>query len=92
MLAEINAATPMLPQDGGTPTRQEKHAKPPLSRETGDRLPSSSEPERRAKTFGDGKLRRHKTRRALHASLATLLLASVGGGYSTGQRQALRDD
>jgi membrane fusion protein (multidrug efflux system) len=53
-----------------------------LPRETKDPVPSSSEPERQAERRGDDKPRWNKTRRAVRASLAALLLASVaGGGY-----------
>ena len=53
-----------------------------LPRETIDPVPSSSEPERQTERRGDDKPRWNKTRRAVRASLAALLLASVaGGGY-----------
>jgi membrane fusion protein (multidrug efflux system) len=53
-----------------------------LPRETKDPVPSSSEPERQAERREDDKPRWNKTRRAVRASLAALLLASVaGGGY-----------
>jgi membrane fusion protein (multidrug efflux system) len=53
-----------------------------LPRDTKDRVPSSTEPERQADRRGEGKPRRNKTRRAVRASLAALLFASVaGGGY-----------
>ena len=80
MLAETDATTTLLPQDDRTTARQEREAGRPLSRETRAPVPSSSEPERQAKTRGGGKPRRNKTRRALHASFAALLLASVAGG------------
>jgi membrane fusion protein (multidrug efflux system) len=82
MLGETDATTALLPRDDGTPVRRQGEAGPPLSRET--RAPSSpsGEPERQAETRGDNKPRRNKARRALRASLAALLLASVaGGGY-----------
>jgi membrane fusion protein (multidrug efflux system) len=93
MPAKIDATTTLLPRDdvldqrpGRIPARQESEAGRPLSRdiprETGRPVPPSSEPERQAETLGDDTPRRNKTRRALRASLAALLLASVaGGGY-----------
>jgi len=93
MLAETDATTTLLPRDDVSdprperiPARQEREAGRPLSRdipwETKGPIPPTGEPNRQAKTHGDDKPRRNKTRRALHASLAALLLASVaGGGY-----------
>jgi membrane fusion protein, multidrug efflux system len=86
MLAMTDAATTLPPRDDRAPARQEREAGRPLSRdippETRRPVPPSSEPERQAETLGDDKPRRNKTRRALRASLAVLLLASVaGGGY-----------
>ncbi len=82
MLAETDATTTLLPPDDRTPARQEREAGRPLLRETRDPVPPSGEPERQAETRGDDKPRRNKTRRAMRASLAALLLASVaGGGY-----------
>ncbi len=82
MLAETDATMTLLPRDDGTAARQERETGRPLSRETRDPVSSSTEPERHGETRGDVKPPRHKTRRALRASLAALLLASVaGGGY-----------
>ncbi len=94
MLAETDASTTPLPPDavldpqpGHTPSRQETKARRPLSREippdTAERRARpSNEPERHETTRGDDREPRNKTRRALRASLAALLLASVaGGGY-----------
>ena len=93
MLAETDATTTLLPRDDvldprseRIPARQEREAGRPLSRdiprETRRPVPPSSQPERQAETLGDDKPRRNKTRRALHATLAALLLALVaGGGY-----------
>jgi membrane fusion protein (multidrug efflux system) len=93
MAAETDATTTLLPPDDALdprprriPARQEREAGRPLSRdipwETERSLPPSGEPERQAETLGQDKPRRNKTRRALRASLAALLLASVaGGGY-----------
>ncbi len=82
MLAETDSTMTLLPRDDGTAARQERETGRPLSRETRDPVSSSTEPERHGETRGDVKPPRHKTRRALRASLAALLLASVaGGGY-----------
>jgi membrane fusion protein (multidrug efflux system) len=93
MPAETDATTTLLPPDDvldprprRIPERQEREAGRPLSRdipwETERSLPPSGEPERQAETLGQDKPRRNKTLRALRASLAALLLASVaGGGY-----------
>jgi membrane fusion protein (multidrug efflux system) len=86
MLAETDATTTLLPRDDRTPARQEREAERPVSRdippETRGPVPPSTEPERQAETLGDDKPRRSKARRAVRASLAALLLASVaGGGY-----------
>jgi membrane fusion protein, multidrug efflux system len=94
MLAETDATATPLPHDGsldlppgGAPAGQETRARRPLARElpqeTEDRrVPPPSEPDRQAKTRADDKLHPNKTLRALRASLAALLLASVaGGGY-----------
>ena len=82
MLAETEATMTLLPRDDGTAARQEWESGRPLPRETRDPVSSSTEPERHGETRGDVKPPRHKTRRALRASLAALLLASVaGGGY-----------
>ena len=93
MPAETDATATLLPRDGvldpraeRMPGRREREAGRPLSRdipwETRGPVPPSSGPERQAETLEDDKQRRNKTRRALHASLAALLLASVaGGGY-----------
>ena len=96
MFAETDAATTLLPPDDRTPARQEREAGRPLSRETRDPVPPSGEPERQAETRGDDKPRRNKTRRAMRASFAALLLASVaGGGYlywDNGTRYEATDD
>jgi membrane fusion protein, multidrug efflux system len=93
MPAETDATTTLLPRDDALdprprriPARQEREAGRPLSRdipwETERSLPPSGELERQAETLGQDKPRRNKTRRALRAFLAALLLASVaGGGY-----------
>jgi membrane fusion protein (multidrug efflux system) len=93
MPAEPDATTTLLPRDDvldprpeRIPARQERDAGRPLSRdiprESRRSVPPPSEPERQAETLGDDKPRRNKTRRALRASLAALLLASAaGGGY-----------
>src|SRR5260370_28053325 len=93
MAAETEATTTLLPRDDvldprprRIPARQERKAARRLWRaipwETERSLPASGEPERQAETLGQDKPRRNKTRRALRASLAALLLASVaGGGY-----------
>jgi membrane fusion protein (multidrug efflux system) len=82
MLAETEATMTLLPRDDGTAARQERESGRPLPRETRDPVSSSTEPERHGERRGDVKPPRNKTRRALRASLAALLLASVaGGGY-----------
>jgi membrane fusion protein (multidrug efflux system) len=82
MLAETEATMTLLPRDDGTAARQERETGRPLSRETRDPVSSPTEPERHGETRGDVKPPRNKTPRALRASLAALLLASVaGGGY-----------
>src|SRR5580698_7015875 len=94
MLAETDATTTppppdavLYPQPGHAPSRQETKARRPLSREnlpdTAERrAPPPNEPERHETTRGEDQEPRNKTHRALRASLAMLLLASVaGGGY-----------
>jgi membrane fusion protein (multidrug efflux system) len=94
MLAETDATTTppppdavLDPQPGHAPSRQETKARRPLSREnlpdTAERrAPPPNEPERHETTRGEDQELRNKTHRALRASLAMLLLASVaGGGY-----------
>ena len=82
MLAETDATMTLLPRDDGTAARQERETGRPLSREIKAPVSSSTEPERHGETRGDVKPPRNKTRRALRASLAALLLAAVaGGGY-----------
>jgi membrane fusion protein (multidrug efflux system) len=95
MLAETDATTTPLPrnevlnpQPGRAPARQDGETGRPLSREpahpqeTGERrIRQPSEPEQQP-ARGDDKPSRNRTSRALRASLAALLFASVaGGGY-----------
>jgi membrane fusion protein, multidrug efflux system len=94
MLAETLPTATLHPPDDvpdlqpeRAPARKEREARRPLSREippetTEHPVLLSSDPGRQAKTRRDHQPRRNKTRRALSASLAALLLGSVaGGGY-----------
>jgi membrane fusion protein, multidrug efflux system len=68
MLAETDAAPALLERDDRTPARQERPEGRPLSRD----IPEAAR----------GPVRQNKTRRALRASIAALLLVTVaGGGY-----------
>jgi membrane fusion protein, multidrug efflux system len=68
MLAESDAATGLLERSDRTPARREREEGRPLSRD----IPEEAR----------GHVRPNNARRALRASLATLLLATVaGGGY-----------
>jgi membrane fusion protein (multidrug efflux system) len=85
-MIETDAAATVLSRDDAIPVRQEKETGRPLPREipweTRGPLPAPGEPERQAKARGDDRQRPNRTRHALRATLAALLLASVtGGGY-----------
>ena len=74
----------LAPQSGRLRAEHGNEVKRPLPRdippETKQRLPRPlSEPGREAGTRGDGTTRRNKSRRALRASLAALLLVPVAG-------------
>ena len=86
MLAETDVTATLLPRDDRIPARRDGEADRPLSRDIPwdpkGPIPSSSGPERQAETPRDDEPRGKQTRRALHASLAAVLLASVAGvGY-----------
>jgi membrane fusion protein, multidrug efflux system len=91
MSAETDTLLPqddaLDPQPGRAPERQESEARRPLSRETPQEtrehpVPPALTPEGRSGVPGDDTPRRNRSRRALHASLAGLLVALfAGGGY-----------
>src|ERR1700730_92057 len=91
MSAETDTLLPqddaLDPQPGRAPERQESEARLPLSRETPPEtrehpVPPALAPEGRSGVPGDDTPRRNRSRRALHASLAGLLVALfAGGGY-----------